>query len=187
MSAILELFRGSGALYGGNAAFIEDLYERYLQDPESVDLAWRHRFDAMRQAPANEAAPSQPDAIEVAHGPVRENFVRLARESRLRARSRTTEHLEPAAAEKQTAVLRLINAYRYRGHQVADTDPIQLREKPKISDLDPAYHNLTPDDMDSRLPHRVPVRPGSDAPAGRTGPAGADSLRVRGFRVHAHH
>jgi 2-oxoglutarate dehydrogenase E1 component len=138
MSAILERFRGSGALYGGNAAFIEDLYERYLQDPESVALAWRERFDAMRQDAAN----------EVAHGPVRENFVRLAQESRSRARSRTTEHLEPAAAEKQAAILRLINAYRYRGHQVADTDPIQLREKPKIPDLDLAYHNLGPDDLD---------------------------------------
>ena len=147
MSAILELFRGSGALYGGNAAFIEDLYERYLKDPESVDLAWRERFDAMRQQPANEAV-AESSVAEVAHGPVRENFLRLAREPHLRPRARTTERMEPAAAEKQAAVLRLINAYRYRGHQIADTDPIRLRDKPKIPDLDPAYHNLGPDDMD---------------------------------------
>lgn len=143
MSAILELFRSSGALYGGNAAFIEDLYERYLQDPESVDLAWRSRFDAMRHQAANEAA-----AVDIPHGPVRENFARLARESRLRPLARTTERLEPAAAEKQSAVLRLINAYRYRGHQIADTDPIFLRAKPQIPDLDPAFHNLAADDLD---------------------------------------
>ena len=143
MSAILELFRSSGALYGGNAAFIEDLYERYLNDPESVALAWRVRFDAIRHQAANEPAPA-----EIAHGPVRENFVRLAHESRSRAHARHTEHLEPAAAEKQSAVLRLINAYRYRGHQVADTDPIKLRDKPRVQDLDPAFHNLTADDMD---------------------------------------
>ncbi|WP_295448089.1 2-oxoglutarate dehydrogenase E1 component [uncultured Thiodictyon sp.] len=152
MSAILELFRSSGALYGGNAAFIEDLYERYLQDPESVDRAWRARFDAMRQAPANESAPATPGArpvpADIAHGPVRENFARLARESRSRARLRSTEHLEPAAAEKQSAVLRLINAYRFRGHQVADTDPIRLRERPRVQDLDPIYHNLSKDDLD---------------------------------------
>ncbi|HBG95867.1 MAG TPA: hypothetical protein DDY14_11250, partial [Chromatiaceae bacterium] len=41
MSALLQLFRSSSAFYGGNAAFIEDLYEQYLNDPESVDLAWR--------------------------------------------------------------------------------------------------------------------------------------------------
>jgi 2-oxoglutarate dehydrogenase E1 component len=164
MSAILELFRSSGALYGGNAAFIEDLYERYLKDPESVDLAWRERFDAMRQQAANEA-PDEIAPAEVAHGPVRENFLRLAQESRSRARAKSTERLEPAAAEKQSAVLRLINAYRYRGHQVADIDPIQLRDKPKIPDLDPAYHNLGPDDMDLVFhtgslyaPDRMPLR-----------------------------
>jgi 2-oxoglutarate dehydrogenase E1 component len=155
MSAILELFRSSGALYGGNAAFIEDLYERYLKDPESVDLAWRERFHVMHQEAAN----------EVAHGPVRENFLRLAQESRTRARTRSTERLEPAAAEKQAAVLSLINGYRYRGHQVASLDPIKLRDTPKIADLDPAFHNLDPDDMDQVFhtgslyaPDRMPLR-----------------------------
>ncbi|NKN31839.1 2-oxoglutarate dehydrogenase E1 component [Marichromatium bheemlicum] len=155
MSAILELFRSSGALYGGNAAFIEDLYERYLQDPESIDLAWRERFDAMRKEAAN----------EVPHGPVRENFLRLAQESRSRARARSTEHLEPTAAEKQYAVLSLINGYRYRGHQVADLDPIALREQRRIADLDPAYHNLDQGDMDQVFhtgslyaPDRMPLR-----------------------------
>ncbi len=151
MSAILELFRASGALYGGNAAFIEDLYERYLQDPESIDRAWRSRFDAMRHAAANEprAGANGPHLVtETAHAPVRENFARLARESRSRPQLRATPHLEPAAAVKQSAVLRLINAYRVRGHQVADTDPIDLRPKPYIQDLDPTYHHLGPDDLD---------------------------------------
>ncbi|WP_043748415.1 2-oxoglutarate dehydrogenase E1 component [Imhoffiella purpurea] len=159
MSTILELFRSSGALYGGNADFIEDLYERYLIDPDSIDLAWRARFDGLRQAAANE-----PTGPEAPHGPVRENFLRLAQESRSRARTRSVAHLEPAAAEKQSAVLSLINGYRYRGHQVADIDPIRLREPPKIADLDPAYHNLGPEDMEQTFhtgslyaPDRMPL------------------------------
>jgi len=155
MSALIELFRASTALYGGNAAFIEDLYERYLQDPESVDLAWRERFDAMHREAAN----------EVPHGPVRENFLRLAKESRTRATARSTERLEPAAAEKQAAVLRLINAYRFRGHQVANLDPLKLRDPPKVPDLDPDYHNLKEEDLDQVFhtgslyaPNRMPLR-----------------------------
>ncbi len=155
MSALIELFRASTPLYGGNAAFVEDLYERYLQDPESVDLAWRERFDAMHQEAAN----------EVPHGPVRQNFLRLAQESRTRATARSTERLEPAAAEKQSAVLRLINAYRFRGHQVADLDPLGLRDTPKIGDLDPAYHHLGDEDLDQVFhtgslyaPDRMPLR-----------------------------
>jgi len=155
MSALLELFRGSSAYYGGNAAFIEDLYERYLKDPESIDLAWRKRFDAMHQGAAN----------EVPHGPVRENFERLASESRTRAKTRSMSRLEPAAAEKQAAVLRLINAYRYRGHQIADLDPLKLRPTPKVSDLEPKYHNLEDADLDQVFhtgsfyaPDRMPLR-----------------------------
>ena len=138
MSALIELFRSSSALYGGNAAFIEDLYERYLKDPESVDLAWRQRFDAMHREAAN----------EIPHGPVRENFLRLATESRIRPTTRRSSHLEPAAAEKQAAVLRLINTYRYRGHQNADLDPLKLRERRPVADLDPSYHGLEAADMD---------------------------------------
>ena len=138
MSALLELFRASSAFYGGNAAFIEDLYERYLKDPESIDLAWRRRFDAIHAEAAN----------EIPHGPVRENFERLASESRTRAQSRFVERLAPAAAERQAAVLRLINTYRYRGHQIADLDPLKLRPKPKVADLEPSYHNLEDSDLE---------------------------------------
>ncbi len=155
MSALLQLFRSSSAFYGGNAAFIEDLYERYLKDPESIDLAWRRRFDAIHAEAAN----------EVAHGPVRENFERLASESRTRAQARFVQRLEPAAAERQSAVLRLINAYRYRGHQVADLDPLKLRPTPKVADLAPSYHNLEDSDLDQVFhtgslyaPDRMPLK-----------------------------
>jgi 2-oxoglutarate dehydrogenase E1 component len=138
MSALIELFRASTPLFGGNADFIEDLYERFLQDPESVDLAWRERFAAMHREAAN----------EVPHGPVRENFLRLAQESRSRALVRSTQRLEPAAAEKQAAVLNLINAYRSRGHQIADLDPLELRPKPRVLDLEPDYYQLDDADLD---------------------------------------
>lgn len=74
MSALLDLLRQTSALSGGNAAFIEDIYERYLLDPASIDPAWRKQFERMLQASANEA----PDT---AHGPVINNFARLARET----------------------------------------------------------------------------------------------------------
>ncbi|WP_295879975.1 2-oxoglutarate dehydrogenase E1 component [uncultured Thiohalocapsa sp.] len=155
MSALLQLFRASSAFYGGNAAFIEDLYERYLKDPESIDLAWRRRFDAIHADAAN----------EIPHGPVRENFERLASESRTRAQARSVQRLEPAAAERQSAVLRLINTYRYRGHQVADLDPLKLRATPKVADLAPSYHNLEDGDLDQVFhtgslyaPDRMPLK-----------------------------
>ncbi len=132
MSALLELFRSSSALFGGNAAFIEDLYESYLQDAETVSPEWRKRFDEIHREAANETA----------HGPVRENFQRLAREQPVLRRGRV-ETMSAAGAEQQAAVLRLINAYRYRGHQMADLDPLHLHEPIQVPDLNPQFHRLT--------------------------------------------
>jgi 2-oxoglutarate dehydrogenase E1 component len=135
MSAILDLLRGSSALYGGNAAFVEDLYEHYLQDPEGVDPAWRRRFDEIHREAANETA----------HGPVRESFLRLARAQPSR-RTRVAG-LSPGGAEQQAAVLRLINAFRYRGHQAAVLDPLALHDPAEVPDLNPEFHRLTAADM----------------------------------------
>ncbi|MCB1877245.1 MAG: 2-oxoglutarate dehydrogenase E1 component, partial [Chromatiales bacterium] len=130
MSALLDRLRASSALNGGNAAFIEALYESYLSNPESVSSAWRSYFDAMQPAPD---APA-----DRAHEPIRQAFAKRVREHR----RGPGEGISPSAAEKQAAVLRLINAYRVRGHQYADLNPLHLRERPEIPDLDPSYHGL---------------------------------------------
>src|SRR3954466_11600688 len=68
MAALMKEFLGTSYLFGGNAPFIEELYEKYLEDPEAVDPQWRRWFDLIQQ-------PGQRD---VAHQPVREAFARLA-------------------------------------------------------------------------------------------------------------
>jgi len=137
MSALLDLLRGSSPFYGGNAAFVEDLYERFLEDPSSVDEAWRTRFQELHQEAAN----------EVSHAPVRATFARLGYERQTTNR-RTASPMSPQAAETQAAVLRLINAYRVRGHQNAELDPLALREREPIPDLRPEFHRLGLADMD---------------------------------------
>ena len=157
MSALLDLLRQTSALSGGNAAFIEDIYERYLLDPASIDPAWRKQFERMLQSSANEA----PDT---AHGPVINNFARLARENRPSSRQ-LTERMAPAAAAKQGSVLRLINAWRVRGHQHATLDPLNMRVLEPVPDLDPDFHRLSEADMDVVFntgslfaPDRMPLR-----------------------------
>ena len=60
MSEILQKLRNTSALSGGNAAFIESLYERFLQDPESVDPAWRRHFETLSQESDNPPARHRP-------------------------------------------------------------------------------------------------------------------------------
>ena len=48
-------FALSSFLYGGNAAYIEDLYARYESDPNSVDAEWRDFFGSLNDNAADVA------------------------------------------------------------------------------------------------------------------------------------
>ena len=45
-----QLFESS-QLFGSNAPFIEELYENYLDNPDSVSDEWRSYFDSMQNLP----------------------------------------------------------------------------------------------------------------------------------------
>ena len=48
MDSLIKQFKQTSQLAGGNAAFIEDLYEQYLVDPASVAPAWKAYFDGFK-------------------------------------------------------------------------------------------------------------------------------------------
>ena len=76
------------ALYGGNAPFVEELYENYLDDPTSVPAEWRDYFDRLAQMPGNVAR-------DVPHAPVIAAFAELAKDGGFRPTapaSASTEH-----------------------------------------------------------------------------------------------
>jgi 2-oxoglutarate dehydrogenase E1 component len=131
---------GSSYLFGGNAPFIEDLYETYLDNPGAVTPEWRRYFDQMQQ---QSSGPR-----DVAHAPVVESFIRLARK-RSSGNGGTHVPTEASASveKKQVSVLQLINAYRFLGVRHASVDPLKRFDKPIVPELDPAYYGLTEADM----------------------------------------
>src|SRR5919106_963189 len=133
--------RASSFLYSDNASFVEELYESYLDDREAVTPGWRDYFDEL----AKSRGAAKPD---VAHSKVVKAFHVLATRHEPRAPSAAAESLS-ATARKQVAVLQLINAYRFRGHRQADLDPLRQYERPDVADLDPAFHGLSEEDLDT--------------------------------------
>jgi 2-oxoglutarate dehydrogenase E1 component len=131
---------GSSYLFGGNAPFIEDLYETYLDDPEAVTPQWRRYFDLMQQQSGG--------ARDVAHAPVVESFIRLASK---RGGGNGHAHVPTDAVatveKKQVSVLQLINAYRFLGVRHASVDPLKRFDKPIVPELDPAHYGLSEADM----------------------------------------
>jgi 2-oxoglutarate dehydrogenase E1 component len=124
--------------FGGNAPFVEEVYENYLDDPTSVSPEWREYFDRLAQMPGFVAR-------DVAHAPVVAAFAELAKEGRSRAAvpaaSSATEH------KKQSAVGQLVTAYRSLGTRWADLDPLKRNPRPKLDELEPSFYGFTDADL----------------------------------------
>ncbi|PSU24196.1 2-oxoglutarate dehydrogenase E1 component [Photobacterium kishitanii] len=134
-NSVMKAWLESSHLAGANATYIEDLYELYLSDPELVDTQWREVFVDLPVV--NDVVIEQP------HSRVRDYFRRLAKETNFLSAVVN----DPDVDAKQVKVLQLINAYRFRGHQNANLDPLGLWQRDHVADLDPEFHSLTADDF----------------------------------------
>lgn len=141
---LMKFMTDNSYLFAGNAPFIEELYTTFLRDPNAVPDDWRAYFERLQRV----AKVSDKDFD---HSQIRESLEQFVQQRDKTVRARGGE-VVPFDSGKQVAVLQLINAYRFRGHQLATTDPIELREHPTIPDLEPAYYQFTEADMD-RLFH----------------------------------
>src|SRR5689334_24251199 len=120
-------------LFGGNADFLDSLYEQYLRNPGSVEPRWREYFE--RLAPAVASEPS--------HAAIRTGIAERARQAPVAVPT------EPQTGDaKQAAVSRLIQIWVNRGHLIAKLDPLGLMERPRPSVLDLGYFGLSEADLD---------------------------------------
>jgi 2-oxoglutarate dehydrogenase E1 component len=133
-------------LFGGNAAFLDALYEQYLRDPASVEENWRRYFEAL----------PGPKGAERPQGPIEAALAERARQPRP-AREGTPGSAAAApgsggaANAKQAAVSRLIQVWINRGHLLAKLDPLGLMQRPRPPVLDLEYFGLEPGDLDGEF------------------------------------
>ena len=139
---MMQQSRSNSYLFGGNAPYVEEMYEAYLDNPGSVPDKWRAYFDALQHVPATDGTKRS----DVAHAPVVESFAQRAKANAFGTRRRQRDDL--AIARKQVHVQSLIAAYRFLGSRWADLDPLKRQERPKIPELEPAFYDLTEADMD---------------------------------------
>ena len=129
-------------LYGGNAEFLDALYEQYLRDAAGVAEPWRTYFAQLASGAGATAAGG-----EAAHSSIRAEIARRA------AEDRRISGTVPAtdSGRKQAAVSRLIQLWINRGHLVATIDPLALMPRARPALLDPAHFHLTPEDLDTEF------------------------------------
>src|SRR5262245_25663212 len=133
----------SSYLFGGNAPFVEELYESYLNNPQSVSEEWREYFDRVQVLPSGGDGHAGRD---VAHAPIVESFAQRAKQGTLRTVVPSTEL---SVERKQVYVLLLIHAYRSMGYRWAEIDPLKRMPRPQIAELEPAYYDLTEADLET--------------------------------------
>ena len=132
----------SSQFAGGNAPYLEELYEQFLRDPNSLDVKWRAFFTEL---------PKINGALkDVPHSEVRNYFREL-----LKQPTAQPDAIRSVAAteyeRKQEHVFALIDAYRFRGHQHAKSNPLELFEPADVPDLQLRHHHLSMADLDTEF------------------------------------
>jgi 2-oxoglutarate dehydrogenase E1 component len=132
----MTLFKKTG-LNPQNAQYIDQLYEAFRQDPDSVTTEWRHYFYGFELAQTKGLTPS--------------NFLPSAQ-------SISTPEVAVAAAAE-----RLITAYRMMGHLCAETDSLQRVQLKRPVELSPLYYGLQEEALNKTFSH-VSIDPARNIP-----------------------
>ena len=134
-------------LYGANASYIEDLYARYQDNPNSVDAEWRNFFGALNDDAASVTKSAQGASWQRKNWPIAANgelvsaldgnwgavekIVSDKLKGKAEAKAGTTGAAVSTADIQQATrdsvrALMMIRTYRMRGHLHADLDPLHM-------------------------------------------------------------
>ena len=141
-SSVYAAYQGNTYLFGGNAPYVEEMYENYLANPGSVPDNWREYFDALQHVPAVDGS----HAKDIPHLPVVNAFAQRAKQGGTRVVMASTD---AEMGRKRTAVQQLIAAYRNVGQRWADLDPLKRAERPPIPELEPSFYGFADADQET--------------------------------------
>ena len=130
MSLSMGEFWESSHISGGHSAYLENMYELYLENPDQLSSEWVVFFDNLE--------PKGINGNRVSHKQIVDEFKNLSRSANLSGNI-------PDA--RQSKVIRLIQSYRNRGHQKANLDPLGIMDRAEIEDLDLEFHGLSKEDL----------------------------------------
>jgi len=139
---LMEQFLRSSHFSGGNAAYIEELYETYLHEPNSVPEEWSSFFDSLPRTNGSVT----PD---ISHATIIQHFELLGRRQARPTPAPGSGGIHLEHERKQVKVVQLISSYRFRGHQKASLDPLGLMVREDVPDLNLHFHGLTDADLDT--------------------------------------
>jgi 2-oxoglutarate dehydrogenase E1 component len=143
----------ASAMNGANAAFLADLYARWVEDPTSVDASFAELFAALN----DDARAVLSDASGASWAPRPRGGFAPEPEAASAAKGAASQRRTTDPEETRRAVLdsiralMLIRSYRVRGHLEAKLDPLGLQQPPAHPELSPAFWGFSEADLDRRI------------------------------------
>src|SRR5690606_2581049 len=131
--SMMEQLWQTSHLQGGNLAYVEQLFETYLTDPNAIPEEWRNYFDKLPRVDGMHVQ-------DIPHSVIRDQFLHISRNQRRIASASAPASATSESDRKQVRVLQLINAFRFRGHQRAQLDPLGIMQRAPVDDLDLRFH-----------------------------------------------
>ena len=115
-------------LNAANTQFFADLYDQYLENPDSVEASWRaffQGFDFARESYGDDFfQESVPQEVSTVNAPVASSVASTPQAAPVPVSGKV---------EKELQVLNLIKAYQRQGHLLAQIDPLKERKAPQVS------------------------------------------------------
>ncbi|RKW11704.1 MAG: 2-oxoglutarate dehydrogenase E1 component [Capnocytophaga sp.] len=115
-------------LNAANTQFFADLYDQYLENPDSVEASWRaffQGFDFARESYGDDFfQESVPQEVSTVAAPAASSVASSPQAAPVPVSGKV---------EKELQVLNLIKAYQRQGHLLAQIDPLKERKAPQVS------------------------------------------------------
>ena len=161
MSSIKDntIFDKTSFLEGSNSSFIEELYLKYINNPENVPQSWREFFDGLDE----DQKIIQTEIQGPSWSPKKNNISQIIDKVKISAEDNFTKKellsngdlatRDGYEKEKEQSVkaIALIRAYRIRGHLIANLDPLGMMERKYLNELHPSNHGFQKEDYNKKI------------------------------------
>ena len=152
-------------MYSGNQIYIAEMYERFLDDPHSVDHRWQEFFAGLEDeakdlnlerrgaswAPADAGVVGQGDLATLSEQMTRGHETAQMAPAAMASVQHTSAVKTREATLDSIRALMMIRAYRVRGHLKADLDPLGLEDPKDHPELDPQSYGFSDKDLDREV------------------------------------
>ena len=153
------IFDKTSFLEGSNSSFIEELYLKYINNPENVPQSWREFFDGLDE----DQKIIQTEIQGPSWSPKKNNISQIIDKVKISAEDNFTKKellsngdlatRDGYEKEKEQSVkaIALIRAYRIRGHLIANLDPLGMMERKYLNELHPSNHGFQKEDYNKKI------------------------------------